>query len=98
MVNLQFVRDWNDYLACGLNYIVVIVDGRGTGFRGRKLRNPVKGNLGFWETIDQLATARLVVLLSAFFFFAPARIIVLVSRNFRSRPGWSNDQYGGQNT
>jgi dipeptidyl aminopeptidase len=68
MVNLKFLRDWNDYLACGLSYIVVIVDGRGTGFRGRKLRNPVKGNLGYWETIDQIATARLVAVFSAFFF------------------------------
>lgn len=60
MVDLKFVRDWHDYLACGLNYIVVIVDGRGTGFKGRKLRNTVKDNLGYWETVDQLAAARSV--------------------------------------
>ncbi|XP_006461711.1 hypothetical protein AGABI2DRAFT_185824 [Agaricus bisporus var. bisporus H97] len=58
LVDLKFSRDWHDYLACGLDYIVVIVDGRGTGFKGRELRNPVKGNLGFWETTDQLAAAR----------------------------------------
>ncbi|KAJ7281993.1 dipeptidyl aminopeptidase [Mycena rebaudengoi] len=33
--------------------------GEGTGFKGRALRNPVKGNLGFWETKDQIAAARL---------------------------------------
>jgi len=35
------------------------VDGRGTGYKGRKLRNPVKGNLGFWETKDQVNAARI---------------------------------------
>jgi len=58
LVDLRFGRDWHDYLACGLDYIVVVVDGRGTGFKGRKLRNIVKGNLGYWETVDQLAAAR----------------------------------------
>ena len=58
---MKFTRDWHDYLVCGLNYIVVVVDGRGTGFKGRKLRSPVKGNLGYWETIDQINAARYVV-------------------------------------
>ena len=52
------MRDWHYYLACSLNYIVVAVDGRGTGFKGRQLRNPVKGDLGFWETKDQINAAR----------------------------------------
>ena len=60
MVDLKFVRDWHDYLACSLDYIVVVVDGRGTGFKGRKLRNMVKDNLGHWETVDQIAAARSV--------------------------------------
>ncbi|TFK34032.1 dipeptidyl peptidase IV N-terminal region-domain-containing protein [Crucibulum laeve] len=59
LVDLRFQRDWHDYLACGLQYIIVIVDGRGTGFKGRKLRNTVKGNLGFWETKDQVAAAKI---------------------------------------
>lgn len=41
-----------------MNYIVVTVDGRGTGYKGRKLRNPVKGNLGFFETKDQVEAAK----------------------------------------
>jgi dipeptidyl aminopeptidase len=41
LVDVKFVRDWHDYLACSLKYIVVVVDGRGTGYKGRKLRNPV---------------------------------------------------------
>ncbi|KAG6836690.1 hypothetical protein H0H93_004801 [Arthromyces matolae] len=59
MVDLKFSRSWHDYLACGLSYIIVTVDGRGTGFKGRHLRNPVKDNLGFYETIDQINAARI---------------------------------------
>ncbi|KAF8634638.1 hypothetical protein AX15_000785 [Amanita polypyramis BW_CC] len=59
LVNVKYSRNWDDYLVCSLQYIVVIVDGRGTGFKGRKLRNPVKGNLGHWETIDQINVARI---------------------------------------
>lgn len=60
LVDVRFGRDWHDYLVCGLQYIVVIVDGRGTGFKGRKLRNPVKDNLGYWETVDQINAAKYV--------------------------------------
>ncbi len=58
LVDLRYQRDWHDYVVCGLSYIVVTVDGRGTGFKGRKLRNIVKGNLGFWETRDQVNAAK----------------------------------------
>lgn len=40
-------------------YVVVVVDGRGTGGKGRKLRNVVKGDLGKWETFDQVEAARI---------------------------------------
>ncbi|KAI0258657.1 dipeptidyl aminopeptidase [Gloeopeniophorella convolvens] len=59
LVTASFGIDWHAYLACSLQYIVVIVDGRGTGYKGRALRNPVKGNLGFWEVRDQLNAARI---------------------------------------
>jgi dipeptidyl aminopeptidase len=58
LVDQKFNRDWHQYLACGLQYIIVTVDGRGTGFKGRKLRNPVKDNLGFYETKDQIEAAK----------------------------------------
>lgn len=58
LVDIKFQRDWHHYLACSLKYVVVTVDGRGTGFKGRKLRNPVRGNLGFFETKDQVEAAR----------------------------------------
>ncbi|KAF8739128.1 Dipeptidyl aminopeptidase, partial [Rhizoctonia solani] len=45
MVHSRFDRDWHHYLACSLQYIIVVADGRGTGFKGRKLRNPIRG---FW--------------------------------------------------
>lgn len=35
-----------------------MVDGRGTGFAGRGLRNPVRDDLGHWEVVDQIAAAR----------------------------------------
>lgn len=41
-----------------MKYIILIVDGRGTGFKGRDLRDPVRGKLGTYEAIDQIAVAR----------------------------------------
>jgi dipeptidyl-peptidase 4 len=40
--------DWNAYLASDpeLNYVVLIVDNRGTGFKGRNFRSAVTGQLG----------------------------------------------------
>ncbi|KAF9814328.1 hypothetical protein IEO21_05171 [Rhodonia placenta] len=59
LVSMSFSHDWHDYVACSLQYIVVVVDGRGTGYKGRKLRNPVKDNLGYWETQDQINAAKI---------------------------------------
>lgn len=64
MVDFTFSRDWHDYLACEHKYIIVTVDGRGTGYKGRNLRNTVKGNLGFFETIDQVNAAKYVPFLA----------------------------------
>ena len=58
MVSNKFERDWHDYLACEKKYIVIMVDGRGTGYKGRQLRNPVMDNLGRYEVMDQIAAAR----------------------------------------
>ncbi|KAH8989460.1 dipeptidyl aminopeptidase [Lactarius akahatsu] len=58
-VSASFALDWHAYLVSSLQYVVVVVDGRGTGYKGRALRNPVKGNLGFWEARDQINAARL---------------------------------------
>lgn len=61
MVDNRFKRDWHTFLACEQKYIIVRVDGRGTGFKGRKLRNPIRDDLGHWEVEDQAALARELV-------------------------------------
>ena len=56
-VSNKFKRDWSSYLACEKKYIIVIIDPRGTGFKGRKQRNPVRDNLGHYEVLDFIKTA-----------------------------------------
>lgn len=49
--------DWMDVFARA-GYVVVCVDGRGTGGRGRAFCDIVYKRLGHYETIDQIAAAR----------------------------------------
>ena len=49
--------DWYDAFARA-GYVVICVDPRGSGFQGRKFCDQVYGNLGYYETIDQIAAAR----------------------------------------
>ncbi|KAF2013229.1 putative dipeptidyl-aminopeptidase B [Aaosphaeria arxii CBS 175.79] len=58
-VDKKFTVDFQSYVASSLGYIVVTVDGRGTGFLGRKLRCITRGNIGYWEAHDQIAVAKL---------------------------------------
>ncbi len=48
---------WEQYLA-QLGYIVVCVDGRGTGGRGEAFRKVTYMQLGKYETLDQIETAK----------------------------------------
>lgn len=57
-VDKKFQVDFQSYVASTLGYIVVTVDGRGTGFLGRKTRCIVRGDLGHWEAYDQIETAK----------------------------------------
>ncbi|KAL6704735.1 hypothetical protein ACN47E_007656 [Coniothyrium glycines] len=58
-VSKEFRIDFQAYIAASLGYIVVTVDGRGTGFLGRKLRCITRGNLGYYEAHDQIAAAKI---------------------------------------
>lgn len=61
-------------------YVVVCVDGRGTGGRGRAFSDVVYKRLGYYETIDQVNAARYAAALP---YTDPARVAIY---------GWS---YGG---
>lgn len=58
-VDRRFTIDFQTYVASSLGYIVVTVDGRGTGFIGREARCIVRGNLGHYEALDQIETAKI---------------------------------------
>lgn len=49
--------DWMTF-AAHQGYVIICVDGRGTGGRGRRFMDAVYRNLGHYETIDQIAAAR----------------------------------------
>lgn len=79
-VTKKFNIDFQAYVAAGLEYLVVTVDGRGTGYIGRRARCAIRGNLGYWESNDQIATAKIWAKKP---YVDPARIAIW---------GWS---YGG---
>ncbi|EKV04244.1 Pheromone maturation dipeptidyl aminopeptidase DapB [Penicillium digitatum] len=58
-VDRKFTIDFQTYIASSLGYIVVTVDGRGTGFIGREARCVVRGNIGHYEALDQIETAKI---------------------------------------
>lgn len=58
-VDRKFTVDFQAYLASSLGYIVVTVDGRGTGFIGREARCIIRGNMGQYEAHDQIETAKI---------------------------------------
>jgi dipeptidyl aminopeptidase len=58
-VSKKFAVDFQAYVAASLGYIVVTVDGRGTGFSGRKHRTIIRGNIGYYESHDQIETAKI---------------------------------------
>ena len=58
-VDKKFTVDFQSFVAANLGYIVVTVDGRGTGFIGRKARTIIRGNIGIYEAHDQIETAKI---------------------------------------
>lgn len=71
MVTNRYQRGWDDYVAGHMRYVVVVVDGRGSNYKGRKFRNPVRGRLGYWEPLDQVSVARYGSLVSSSGVFSP---------------------------
>ncbi|CCE63321.1 hypothetical protein TPHA_0E02290 [Tetrapisispora phaffii CBS 4417] len=55
----SFAVGFNEVAAAQLDAIVVVVDGRGTGFKGGKFRYLVRDNLGDVEAQDQISAAKL---------------------------------------
>ena len=55
----RWKMDWDIYAATQ-GFLVVCVDGRGTGARGTAFRDIVYKHLGHYETIDQIAAANYV--------------------------------------
>ena len=58
LISKSFAISFSSIIAAELNAVVVTVDGRGTGFRGKKFRNIVRDNLGNHEVLDQVAAAK----------------------------------------
>ncbi|RKP14939.1 dipeptidyl peptidase IV N-terminal region-domain-containing protein, partial [Piptocephalis cylindrospora] len=60
MVHQQYGYDFHDALVSemGTDFIVVTVDGRGTGFKGRAFRSLIRGRLGHYEVMDQVSGGR----------------------------------------
>ncbi|KAL8896744.1 MAG: hypothetical protein Q9207_007561 [Kuettlingeria erythrocarpa] len=58
MVDRKFTVDFQAALASDLGYIVVTLDGRGTGYIGRAARTNIRGHIGVNEAEDQIAAAK----------------------------------------
>lgn len=58
MVDRKFSIDFQSAVASDLGYIVVTLDGRGTGYIGRAARTNIRGHIGVNEAEDQIAAAK----------------------------------------
>ncbi|KAK4055942.1 Dipeptidyl peptidase 4 [Microbotryomycetes sp. JL221] len=59
LVSQQWQRDWHHYLVTSLEYIIVRVDPRGTGFKSRPFRMSVRNQLGSLESKDVIETMKI---------------------------------------
>ncbi|KAK3675615.1 hypothetical protein LTR78_004699 [Recurvomyces mirabilis] len=57
-VDRKFSVDFQSFVASSLGYIVITVDGLGTGLKGRAHRCIVRGNIGYHEGMSQIAVAK----------------------------------------
>ena len=58
LVDRKFHVDFQSYIPSNLGYVQVTLDNRGTGYIGRKARTIVKGHIGYFEGMDQIAAAK----------------------------------------
>ncbi len=58
-VSKTHLISYSHALASALNVIIITVDGRGTGNRGLAYRSIVRKNLGYYESSDQIAAAKI---------------------------------------
>ena len=58
-VDKKFTVDFQSYVASNLGYVVVTLDGRGTGLIGRTARTIVSGHIGYYEGMDQITAAKM---------------------------------------
>ncbi len=54
VVTTKFALDWQAFLATQMKFVVVSIDGRGTGSRGKKFESALYKNLGVVEIRDQM--------------------------------------------
>lgn len=60
LVSEKWSLSWNAFLVSQKNYILVEVDGRGTGFKGENVRHAIYKNLGTLEVSDQIDVVKYV--------------------------------------
>lgn len=60
VVTTKFALDWQAFLAAQMKFVVVSIDGRGTGSRGKKFESEIYKNLGVVEVKDQMDVLRSV--------------------------------------
>jgi dipeptidyl aminopeptidase len=70
--------DWSNFLSSSLDYLVVYVDGRGTGFKGREFRVGVRNQLGKLEALDVSTAAQLSPPPMTIFFLAGRPFFYLI--------------------
>ncbi|VEU23506.1 DEKNAAC104638 [Brettanomyces naardenensis] len=59
LVQKTFSTSFSSIVAAELGAVVVTVDGRGTGFKGKDFRNVVRDNLSYYEVKDQISAGRI---------------------------------------
>ncbi|KAM3183357.1 hypothetical protein ACTXT7_010504 [Hymenolepis weldensis] len=53
-VTTKYAADWPTYLATQFKFVVISIDGRGTGNRGKRFESAIHKNLGVVEVQDQM--------------------------------------------